>query len=187
MALAVVAGSSIWARWTTATISAEIVVAQLGKAVEAEPLDDERVEMPGEEVGQIERSGLLFGERVECLPAGVKGVAMGAVDPPYAFFREHPVERAARAAIAVEAEDLVVGRAVGADLRPHRLGNALGAVVQARRQAGEIDRIEFQRKNLARQRAAGDDENFPRAVCPARVGGLGVNVFGCERHVTVEK
>ena len=48
-----------------AAVGAEIVVAQLREAVEAEPLDDERVEMADEEVGEIEGSGLLLGERLE--------------------------------------------------------------------------------------------------------------------------
>ena len=115
-----------------AAVVAEIVVAQLREAVEAEPLDDQRVEMPGEEVGQIERAGLLLGQRRESLLAGEEGVAMRALDAPDAFFGEDAVERAARAAVAVEAEDLVVGGAVGADLRPHRFGDALGTIVQAR-------------------------------------------------------
>ena len=42
-----------------APIGAEIVVAQLREAVEAEAPDHQRVEMPGEEVGEVEGSGLL--------------------------------------------------------------------------------------------------------------------------------
>ena len=60
----------------------------------------------------------------ERLLAGIERVAMRAVDAPHAFFRKHAIELAAGAAIAIEAEDLVIGRAVGADLGPHRLGDA---------------------------------------------------------------
>ena len=46
-----------------AAIVAEIVVAQLGKAIEAEPPDDQRVEMAGEKIREEERARLLLGER----------------------------------------------------------------------------------------------------------------------------
>ena len=91
-----------------AAIGAEIVVAQLREAVEAEPLDHQRVEMPGEEIGQVERARLLLGQRRERLLAGKEGVAMRALDAPHAFLGEDAVEFAAGAAVAVEAEDLVV-------------------------------------------------------------------------------
>ena len=91
-----------------AAVAAEIVVAQLGKAVEAEPLEDERVEMAGEEVGQIEGAELLLGERREDLLAGVEGIAMRAGDASHPFFGEDAVELAAGAAVAVEAQDFVV-------------------------------------------------------------------------------
>ena len=123
-----------------APVGAEIVVAQLREAIEAEPLDDQRVEVAGEEIGQVESAELLLGEGGEDLLAGVEGVAMRARDALDAFLGEDAVERPARAAIAVEAENLVVGGAIGADLLPHRLGDSLGTVVETRRQADEIDR-----------------------------------------------
>ena len=43
----------------------EVLVAQLGMAVEAEPGDDERVEVLGEVVGQVEGPRLGVGERRE--------------------------------------------------------------------------------------------------------------------------
>ena len=147
-----------------AAVVAEIIVAQLREAVEAEPADHERVEMADEKIGEVERARLLLGQRGESFLAGVERVAMRAFDAPHALFLEHAVELAARAAIAVEAEDLVVGRAVGADLRPHRVRDAPGMVVQLRRQAGDVDMLEPERQNLARQGAAGDDEDFARAV-----------------------
>jgi hypothetical protein len=51
-------------------------------------------------------------------------------------------------------------------------------IVQLRRQAGDIDVIEPERKHLARQRAAGDDEDPARAVPAARVARLGEDVGG---------
>ena len=93
--------------------------------------DDQRVEMAREKIGEVERARLLFHEAREGLLAGVERVAMRALDALHAFFGEHAIEFAAGSAIAVKAEDLVVGAAIGADLRPHRLRDSLGAVVQA--------------------------------------------------------
>ena len=45
-----------------ATVIAEVIVAQLRKAVEAEAPNDERVEMADKKIGEVERAGLLFGE-----------------------------------------------------------------------------------------------------------------------------
>ena len=167
-----------------AAVVGEIIVAQLREAVEAEPRDDERVEMADEEIGEVERARLLLGERRERLLAGVKGVAMRALDTRHALFREHAVELAAGAAVAVEAEDLVVGRAIGADLGPHRIGNALGMVVQIRWQAGDVDVSSFKRQHFARQRAAGNDEDLARAVLAPRVARLSGDVggFGAPRN-----
>ena len=145
-----------------AAVIAEVIVAQLGKAVEAEAANDERVEMADEKIGEVERARLVFGERRERLLAGIEGVAMRAFDAAHPLFREHAIELAAGAAIAIEAEDLVVGCAIGADLRPHRLRDSLGMVVQLRRQAGDVDGVELEREHFARQRAAGDDQDAAR-------------------------
>src|SRR3984885_7746146 len=135
-----------------APVGAEIIVAQLREAVEAEPADDERVEMADEKIGEVERAGLFLAEAREGLVASIERVAMGAVDAPHALFLEHAIKLAAGPAIAVEAEDLVIRRAIGADLRPHLIGNAPGMIVQLRRQAGDIDVIEPERQNLAGER-----------------------------------
>ena len=123
----------------------------------------------------------------ERLLSGVERVAMRALDAPHALFLKHTIELAAGAAIAVEAEDLVVGLATGANLRPHRVWDPLRMVMQLRRQAGDIDVIELERQHLARERAAGDDEDLARALALPGKLRLGVNVIDCERHVTVAK
>ena len=115
--------------------------------------------------------------------AGVERVAVRAFDAAHALFLEHAIEFAAGAAIAVEAEDLVVGRTVGADLRPHRFRNALGMVVQLRGQTGKVDMLEPERQHFTRQGAAGDDEDFARAVAAAREARLGEEVGVSEVHV----
>ena len=91
--------------------------------------------MAHEKIGEVERPRLLFAHAREGRLAGIEGVAMRSLDAAYPLFLKHAIELAAGPAIAVEAKDLVVGRAVGADLGPHRIGNAPGMVVQLRRQA----------------------------------------------------
>ena len=66
-------------------------------------------------------------------------------------------------------------------------GMRSGMVVQLRRQAGDVDVLELQRENLARQGAAGDDEDFSRAVLAAGKARLGEAVGGGQGHVTVAK
>ena len=87
---------------------------------------------------------------------------MHARDALHAFLGEHGVERPARTAVAVGDEDAVVVLAVLADLVPHRARDALGPVVQL---GGQADDVEVgpavclaQRRDLAREGAAGDDE-----------------------------
>ena len=143
---------------------AEVIVAQLRKAVEAEASNDERVEMAGKKIGQKERARLFFHEAREGLFASVERVAMRALDAPYAFFLEHAIEFAPGSTIAVEAEDLVVGFAIGADLGPHGLGDLLRMVVQLRRQADDIDVIELERQHFARQGPASDDQDATRSA-----------------------
>src|ERR1700728_1484024 len=55
-----------------APVVAEVIVAQLRKAVEAEPADDERVEMADEKIGEVERAGLFLAEARERLVAGIE-------------------------------------------------------------------------------------------------------------------
>ena len=63
-----------------ATVIAEVIVAQLRMAVEAEAPNDERVEMADEKIGEVERARLLFGELRESLLPGIERVAMRALD-----------------------------------------------------------------------------------------------------------
>ena len=59
----------------------EVLVAQLRMAVESEPGHDERVEVPGEVVGQVEGAGLGVGQRRERRRAGEDLVAVRAGEP----------------------------------------------------------------------------------------------------------
>ena len=61
-------------------VIAEVIVAQLRKPVEAEAANDERVEMAGEKIGEVERARLFLGEGREGLLSGIERVAMRALD-----------------------------------------------------------------------------------------------------------
>src|SRR3954451_17146593 len=85
-----------------AAVGAEVVVAQLGMAGEAQLADDGVLERPGEEVGQEVGAGLLL-ERGAHLVAGEDVVAVLAVEAVEAEL----VERAVGAAVAVREDDPV--------------------------------------------------------------------------------
>ena len=59
-------------------VVAEVHVAQLGVAIEAEALPHQRVEVPGQEVGEEEGAGLFVVHRGERLGAGEELVAVRA-------------------------------------------------------------------------------------------------------------
>ena len=101
--------------------------------VQAQPLDHQRVELPGQEVGEVERARLGVGQRVEHRLAGIEGVAVRPADPLHALLGQHPVELAARAAIGIEHQDPGELGPMLADLRPHRLRDLLRPVVEQAR------------------------------------------------------
>src|SRR5690242_7907859 len=77
-----------------ALVVAEIDRLQLGMTVDAEPLDDEPLEMADEEVGEKEAARLLFGELGEEAAAGEELVAMRAGDALRPLLFQHRIERA---------------------------------------------------------------------------------------------
>ena len=92
-------------------------------AVEPERADDEPVEVAGQEVGQVERPGLLGGELLEGLAAGVELVAVGAGQALDALLGDDRIEQAARAAVGIGDEDAVIaGCAAGGCGRARRPG-----------------------------------------------------------------
>ena len=166
-----------------AAVVAEIVVAQFREAVEAKAANDQRVEMPGEEIGEVERARLLLGHRRERLLAGEEGVAMRAGDARHPLLCQHAVELAAGAAIAVEAEDFVVGRAIGADLRPHRFRDALraGCAGCAGRQVRSIaSRFRASISRASAPQAMTSTRREPRAsLCTAVSASIARTNLGC--------
>ena len=141
---------------------------QLGWLVQPKAAPHDPVEVAGQEVGQVERADLLLLERCERRRAGVELVAMGAGDAldTLEVVLQHPVEQAARAAVGVRDEDPVVVAAAGAQPRGHRLGDALGPVVQVGGQAGQVDARQAarQRDELAPERATADNEDAGRGA-----------------------
>src|SRR5215212_4390399 len=150
-------------------IVAEIEIEKLGKAVEPETLDHQRVEVTDEEIREEEGRRLLFGQGGEIVPAEEELVAVRALDALHRFLGENLVEEAARTAIAVKAKHPVVGIALRPDLGANRLGDVLRAVVQARGEAGDREMVPaveaLEQEELPRERAAGDNQG------PGRVGG----------------
>src|SRR5262249_58251383 len=78
------------------------------------------------------------------------------------FLLQYRIERTARAAVGVGDEDLCVVCAVLLDDLTYRRRDALGSVVQLRGEATHLERAPAvgapQRRDLARERPAGDDQ-----------------------------
>src|ERR1700722_12934594 len=107
-------------------------------SVEAESLDDEPLEMPQQEVGEIESSDLCFRERREDRAGREEFIAMRTGNALDTLFGEHRVEQSARTAIRIGHEDRAVLGARGADEGANRGGNALRSIVQIRGQAAHV-------------------------------------------------
>ena len=117
-----------------AAVAAEVRVAQLGVAVEAELADDGVLEGAGQEVGQEVGAGLL-GRRGGDLVAREDVVAVLAAQA----LEPELVEAAVGAAVAVGEDDAVVAVAQVAGQPLDLLGDPLGAVVQQRGHGHDVD------------------------------------------------
>ena len=89
----------------------EVVDQKLGVAIEPQAPDDQSIEVPHQEVGQVERPGFLVGKGREAGRAGIHLVAMGAGQAFDSLLREHAIEEPACTAVGVGDEDPVVGPA----------------------------------------------------------------------------
>ena len=147
-------------------VVAEVHRLELRVAVDAEAADHEPLEVAGEEVGQPERRRLLVGQSGEGRAAGEELVAVGARQPLDALLGEHRVEQAARAAVGVGDEDPLV--AVAPALRGSAPGRAPGCLPGrlwssgGRQATSTFGSGRGQRDELARERAAADDEGASR-------------------------
>ena len=91
-----------------ASVVPEILRQQLRMSVEPQAADHERVEVPGEEVREIEGGRLLVVHRLPRVVPGEEAVAMSSRKPLDAVSVEHLVERATRTAVGVCDEDSLV-------------------------------------------------------------------------------
>jgi hypothetical protein len=149
-----------------AAIIAEIERQELRMTVDAQALPDQRVELPGQEVGQPEGADLLLRQLREPVEPGEERIAMDSVDPLHAFLGQHPVELAAGAAVAIGDQDALMVRTMPPDRVPDGARNELRLVVQLRRQAVQLHvrqsvRLD-QRQDFARQCPAGEDQGPDR-------------------------
>ena len=85
--------------------------------VEPETPNHQPLEMPQQEIREIERAGLGLGERREHRPRGEELIAMRARNALDALFTQHRIEQSAGAAIAVGDENRTVVRARGLNER----------------------------------------------------------------------
>ena len=143
-------------------------------AVDPEALDHQRLELSGEEVGQVEGAGLGIGEHGKAILPGKGRVAMGPRKTLDLLLLEHAIQSAARAAIGIGDEDAAIGAPRLVDRLTNRTGDLLRAVVQGRRQAAQIEMRQAvggdDRNDLAGQRTAGDDE-CPLQRSMSKLGG----------------
>ena len=135
--------------------------------VEAEAGDDDRVELAGQEVGQVERADLLVLHRGVGRGAGVELEAVLAADPLDPLAREIGVERAGRPAVGVGDEDPHVRPeplANHLDLGGDAVGDPLGSHVQPGVDALDPDARDprGQGQQLPCQGAATDDDESGR-------------------------
>ncbi len=130
--------------------------------VETEPLDDQPLEMPQQEIGEIERADLGFRERREHRARREELIAVRARNALDALFGKHRIEQSAGAAIGIGHEDRAVMSARGVDEGTHGGGNALRPIVQIGGQTAHVHLLPgirpLERGDLVRQGAARDDQ-----------------------------
>ncbi len=149
-------------------------------SVEAETLEHQGVELPGEEIGEIESAGSLLGEGCEPLLTGEGRIAMRARQARHARRGQHGIERPARAAIGIRHEDPVMRLPGVADRVAYRTRDQLRPVVQGCRQAAQIEMREPVRlddgDDLAGESPTSDDQGALHR-CTVRRGRHAESVF----------
>ena len=143
----------------------EVHVPQLRVTVDAESADDERVEMPSKEIGEIERPELVLLPVRKHVSPGKELVAVRAGKTNGAGAFEGCVEEPAGAAVGVADEDTVEEGRSPVDHLAHCGRDELGSIVQRRGEelglvldviCGQLVQNEA---NFAHQRGTGDDED----------------------------
>ena len=136
-------------------------------SIESEAGEYERIELAGQEIGEIERSKLLVLHGGIDARSGIELVAMSARDALHAFALEHGIECSAGSAIRVRDEDPnVVAERPARLVDPvrDRAGDPTRSHVQASVHAVDLDAGEVpgQHQQLARERATADDDDSGR-------------------------
>ena len=126
-----------------APVVAEVCVAQLGMAVEPERAPHQRVEVLGEEVGEVERARLRLVQRREHVGSGHELVAVVArkARRTLADLVEQHVEVTASAAVAVAEHERALAVVVDRQLLADGGDDPLRPAVVRRRQVPDLDRV----------------------------------------------
>src|SRR5262245_44843529 len=74
------------------TVVREVLRRELGMSIEAQSLNHQPVEVPHQEIGQVERAGLVFAKSGEGSCTGVELVAVRAWNALASFLRQHLVQ-----------------------------------------------------------------------------------------------
>jgi hypothetical protein len=140
----------------------EVEVSELGVAVQPEAFHDQRLELPGQEVGEIEGARRRIGQALKAILAGERCIAVGAREALNPFLLEHLIEGAAGAAIGVGDEDPGMGGAGLVNGTAHRVCDQCRPVVQGGGQAAQVEMVETVRldqgDDLPGEGATGDDQ-----------------------------
>ena len=138
--------------------------------IDAEFFHDEPVEVPDQEIRQVERSRFLVAERLEFTGPCKKLVAMGTRQSLNAVLFQNPVEHAASAAIGIRDEYVPELLLVVLNRRIDRVRNLVRGVVQIGRQALDLKMIPavlpLQGNKFPCQCAACDEQSAGSHACP---------------------
>jgi hypothetical protein len=142
----------------------EVVRQKLGVAVESEATDDERIEVPREEVRQVEGRGLGVVELLPGVVAREEPVAVRAGQSLDSVSVEHLVELAARAAVGIRNEHPLVAARELLQLRVHCGCDQLRPGMELRGKAADGHVLPPVQpddgEHLARERAARENEHL---------------------------
>jgi hypothetical protein len=146
-------------------VVAEVVVAELGVAVESEVPDHESIEVPDQVVGEVEGPDLGVLEFGEGRVAGEELVAVGARQAFDSEFLADGVQPATGATVGVADEDLVVATLGRTNPFGDGIGDEVGGVVVGGWQALDVDSVQavgpYDLEELPGEGSAGDDEDPP--------------------------
>ena len=124
-------------------VVAEVGAEQLGVAIQAEALPDQRLEVLGEEVGEVERAQFGLVQLLEQLAAGEELVAVITREAPEpGRLGQQRVEAATGASVGIPDQHLAISRRVVLGQQVAEGGHdSLGSVVQVGRQVADLELV----------------------------------------------